>query len=237
MSSEEEEEKSSMVKLDLLIKQFSKFSKLTERKLEENNVGIKKILELQEAQAKEIKALKAENKELNSKVTQLSKKVDFLERQTLDNAIQFVNIPKVEGESLPNIIKTIAGVVNVNLSSFNFVKLFRRQEKRDGKPGDIIMYCNTQAVKDNLIQLLKEKKLVLSDIGFEDNNRKVYVNEMLTSTMSEIFYNARKIKNKQNWKFLWISKGNVLLKKKEGDRVIKIESLDHLNSIGAERTA
>lgn len=139
MSSEEEEELSSGVKLDLLIKQFSKFSKLTERKLEENNVGIKKILELQEAQAKEIKALKAENKKLNSKVTQLSKKVDFLERQTLDNAIQFVNIPRVEGESLPNIIKSIAGVVNVNLSSFNFVKLFRRQEKRDGKPGDIVM--------------------------------------------------------------------------------------------------
>lgn len=84
---------------------------------------------------------------------------------------------------------------------------------------------------------MKEKKLVLSDIGFEDNNRKVYVNEMLTSSMSEIFYNARKLKGKENWKFLWISKGNVLLKKKEGDRVIRIESLDHLNSIRAERTA
>lgn len=218
-------------KLDVLIKQFADFSNYTKRKLDESNKAINRVLELQELQNKEIISLKKENTVLKDKVGYLENKVNILEKQALSNTMCLHPIPRTKDEDLISVIKRIGKAVDVNLSSFNIVKVFRRRDKKDGRPGDVVLECNTNAVKASLVELIKNKNIKLADIGFSDKVQKLYANQELTCEDKKLFYTALKNKGKQNWIYVWNSNGNILVRIKEGEKPVKITSMSQLDGL------
>lgn len=230
MSSDEEEVCSSN-KLDALIKQLTEFSSYTKKKLEDNHKAINQVLKLQERQSKELKSLKEENLILKEKIEYLERKGRITEKQALANTISFYPIPRVKDEDLSSVIKKIGNAVDVNLSSFNIVKVFRRRDRKDGKPGDVVLTCNTNAVKSSLVDLIKQKNINLSDIGFNDKSQKLYANYELTWDDKNLFYTALKNKRNQNWCYVWNSKGNILIRVNEGEKPVKINSMVELENL------
>lgn len=230
MSSDEEDVRTSH-KLDALIKQLTEFSSYTRKKLEDNHKAINQVLELQERQSKELKSLKRENLILKEKIEYLERKGRNTEKQALANTITFYPIPRVKDEDLSSVIKKIGKAVDVTLSSFNIVQVFRRRDRKDGKPGDVVLTCNTNAVKSSLVDLIKQKNINLSDIGFNDKSQKLYANYELTWDDKNLFYTALKNKRNQNWSYVWNSKGNILIRVKEGEKPVKINSMVELEKL------
>lgn len=225
MSSEDES------KLDVLIKQLADFSDYTKRKLDENIKAINKVLDLQELHHREIKVLKKENTVLKDKVGYLENKVNILEKQALGNTICLHPIPRTKDEELISVMKRIGNAVGVNLSSFNIVNVFRRRDKKDGKPGDVVLVCNTNAVKSSLIGLIKKKNIKLADIGFSDKVQKLYANQELTWEDKKLFYTALKNKGIQKWSYVWNSNGSILARIMEGEIPVKINSMSQLDGL------
>lgn len=230
MSSDEEDVRTSH-KLDALIKQLTEFSSYTRKKLEDNHKAINQVLELQERQSEELKSLKRENLILKEKIEYLERKGRNTEKQALANTITFYPIPRVKDEDLSSVIKKIGKAVDVTLSSFNIVQVFRRRDRKDGKPGDVVLTCNTNAVKSSLVDLIKQKNINLSDIGFNDKSQKLYANYELTWDDKNLFYTALKNKRNQNWSYVWNSKGNILIRVKEGEKPVKINSMVELEKL------
>lgn len=68
---------------------------------------------------------------------------------------------------------------------------------------------------------------------FFDNDKKfkLYFNEYLSSNRRRLFTRAKLFAKQNDVKFVWIQNGNILLKRKEGERVVRINSQTDFSSI------
>lgn len=218
-------------KLERLMNKLEKLSTDINKKFDENSGVLNKILEKQEKLANENKLLREENIRKSKEIVSLTARVNFLEQRTLDTTLSISGIPRRDNENLVGVVKSIGENIGVAISSYNMVKLYRRKNKRSGAPGDIILTCNTQMVKEKLIEEVKKKKLMLADIGFKGEKRRFYINQELTLEKKELLYKALSLKEENNWKYVWQNKGQVLIRRVEGGEVVRVETCDHLKSI------
>lgn len=218
-------------KLEKLMNKLEKLSTDINKKFDENSGVLNKILEKQEKLANENKLLREENIRKSKEIASLTTRVNFLEQRNLDTTLSISGIPKRENENLVGVVKSIGEKIGVAISSYNIVKLYRRKNKRSGAPGDIILYCNTQMVKEKLIEDVKKKNLLLADIGFKGDKRRFYINQELTLEKKELLYKALSLKEENNWKYVWQSKGQILIRRVDGGEVVRVETCDHLKYI------
>lgn len=80
-----------------------------------------------------------------------------------------------------------------------------------------------------------KKEIYPSDIGInQQHTRPVLISEQLTRANQELLYQARSIRGSNGFKFVWSHNGQILARRKEGDRVIRIIDLIHLNQLKTE---
>lgn len=230
-SSDSQEDKKSVDKLDLIIKEIKNLKLYNKKKFKEIEEGNSKIYNNVVELNKELAILKKEN--LNLKETVLKQKADInlLERQILENTVSIHGIPESKDENITNIVYNISSIADVKLTTSSVVKAFRKKGNLNGKPGQIIVKFSTSVVHDLLIEKVKRKGLKLADIGVKGNNEQIYVNHEMTQLEKSIFFEARKIQKNKNWKYVWEKNGLIYVKKEEGSQAIRINSIEQLNTI------
>lgn len=105
------------------------------------------------------------------------------------------------------------------------------QQKKSGKPGDIVIKCASKDIRDKIIEGIKKVKLSHEDIGIKCELKRIYGNEELTKQGKDIYYRALKFKYEQKWKFLWIKGGRSYLKKDENGRAIRLDNMEILEQL------
>ncbi|KAI5746757.1 hypothetical protein M8J77_007193 [Diaphorina citri] len=166
-----------------------------------------KIITMQKNQDK----LEAQNQELR-------KRVKTLEVLVQDMA-QAGNQCKVEISSVPT---------NVEDSDFT-EKLFEKTSVQNlVKKGDYLVE-KVQKYKPDKTPM-ETKNLVVT---FQNRNppQPIFVNEYLTPYLKKVFFEAKKIKQDKNYEFLWVKHGQILLKKQQGAKIIRLSCLEDLSKI------
>lgn len=102
-----------------------------------------------------------------------------------------------------------------------------RNSSNEPEEVKLIIKFKNHETKKRVVHLKKKKKHMFfaSDIGFPQyNNRKLFFRDHLTSFRLSLYREARQIKLSHNYKYLWVSDGNILFRKTEGSKVIRIQS-------------
>lgn len=92
------------------------------------------------------------------------------------------------------------------------------------------------AAKVKLLQTRRVKKDILqSEIGLESTSRRpILISEQLTRANQELLYQARSLRGQNNFKFVWSTNGQILARRTENTKVIRITDTEHVNRIRAE---
>lgn len=100
----------------------------------------------------------------------------------------------------------------------------------------IRVQLSSVAAKSKLLQIRRVKKdITLSDIGINSASRStILISEQLTRSNQELLYQARSLRGRNNFKFVWSSNGQILARLRENTKVIRILDTAHVNRLRAE---
>ncbi|XP_046666466.1 uncharacterized protein LOC124358216 [Homalodisca vitripennis] len=194
----------------------------------------------------EIKALREENRVTKRELSEVKKRLvrseddvkSLTERlNDLDQYGRRVNLEiqgvpvrgeKLEDEKTEDVVRDLAGEINVPYVPEQIHKLHRLQRRNDDRPPAIMIQFMTSTARDTW--LLAGKKARLSD---KSSGQKIYFNENLTYFFKGLLKEAKSRARIHNHRFVWFKNGKIMVKKNEEDRnIIVIKTLDDINKIG-----
>lgn len=227
-SSGEDQEGSKLDKLDIIIKEITDLKKYTKKKLEECNRNILKISENQNVLQKEIATLNQKVVKQSDVIKDLQNKVIYLERASVECSLNLSPIPKAKKENLREIVVNIGKKLKIPLGSNEVAKVYRRKDRSDGKPGDVIIKCTSQMIKEKVLAEFKNKNPTFFDLGFSESTSRVYANQELIPSDKVNYSLAIKKKKEGILKYAWVSNGAVLVRQREGEPAIRITSKEQI---------
>jgi len=184
----------------------------------------------------EIKALKIENekisnenKYLSSEVSSLKLKIDNIEQFNLNKYIDITEIPQTTNENCSEIVKQIGLKTNTTINVIETKRIYINNSKNSSI---IIAKLETTEIKRTLIRNSKIFKLSANNIlSTWANEIELYVNERLTKDRRTIFGQARRTGKDKQFKFIWVSNGDILIKKNESSKTIRISIQQDLEKL------
>lgn len=232
MSSEEDRDDStSEDRFNLILGELKSLKGYVTKKLDDIKEINSKILVNQEELKKEIKIIKKDSSKQKELILAQGRRINFLEKQLLENTINIQNIPVTDNEVVSDIVYNIFGKLNVKLTTSSVVKAYRKKPKVDGRSGDIVVKLGTASVFESILFEAKKKKLTTQDFGYKGESRKIFVNQELSFLNKLLLFEAKGLQRKNNWKFVWEKGGFIYIRKVEGEHAIKLTSLDQLKSL------
>lgn len=168
-----------------------------------------------------ISEFQVELEKKQTKVDDLTSRINKLEQLSRKNNIEFREVAEVENENLEDIVIKIAKKVNVEISK-NDIDIVHRVKKRNpGKIAPIICKFTNEKTRDNII---KEKRRTLTNqdvLGL--GTGKIYIGENLSPFYKDLLWKTKTKCKLIDYKFVWW-KDNILVRKNENNPVIPINS-------------
>jgi hypothetical protein len=197
--------------------QFDDFNK----KLESTLTELKQL-------KKENEIIKADNSRLSNEILEIKHKLDTIEQQNLGISVEINGIPKSNNENCIAVVQSIVKQLNINATVTEATRIILS----DNKIPIIVAKLDTIDMRRDLIRANKVKKLnanMLSNNWSTDN--KIYINERLTKEKRILYSKTRAAAKVSNFKFVWINNADILARKDEHSKIIRIRSSTDLNKL------
>ncbi|CAI6354401.1 unnamed protein product [Macrosiphum euphorbiae] len=112
----------------------------------------------------------------------------------------------------------------------NIVKAYRIYtiHKTDMK---IIAWLSNSNYKDRFIAEAKKNKLTANQYQNSLPDSKVYVNSHLTKSRRLLLGSVKSLAKEKNYKYVWVSGTNILVRKDDNARVFRIHDENDLNKL------
>lgn len=203
--------------VEFMGKQFDVFNKKVDSMLSEI-----KVLKI------ENEKIANENKYLSSEVSSLKLKIDNIEQFNLNKYIDITGIPQTTNENCSEIVKQIGLKTNTTVNVIEAKRIYISNSKNS----IIVAKLETTEMKRTLIRNSKISKLSANNIlSTWSNEIKVYVNERLTKDRRTLFGQARRTGKDKQFKFIWVNNGDILMKKDENSKTIRISIQQDLENV------
>ena len=190
----------------------------------------------------ELSSVKTENKKIRrklerlefqlhsrtEKVEELKTKVDEIEQKQFERNVRIVGLPEDhDGESDLDTIQQLARKeLHFNLNRSDVRDIYRVGKKSNKKKHrDVIIKFKQKTVRD---QFYQNRKNIVQKEG-EDQ---IYINDHLTENRANIFFAARKLVKGKKIHSAWSQRGNILIRKSEGEQPKQIRSHKELTVFG-----
>ncbi|KAH9635529.1 hypothetical protein HF086_003143 [Spodoptera exigua] len=153
------------------------------------------------------------------------KKLHEAEQQSLKQNLEIVGVEYIPGENLREIVTKIGDEIGVKSNDIEWVKR-NKQSKKENKPSPIMVGFKPSGIESREEWLVNRRKLIeLNSSVFTGGSatNKVYINEDLTKATKTLLWNAKR-QLKGIYKYIWVTNGKILAKKKDGDNTTWIRS-------------
>ncbi|CAH0722431.1 unnamed protein product, partial [Brenthis ino] len=198
-----------------------------------------------EEMKKEIEELKKERQEQRIYIESLERKINDLQQKTRSSSVEIRNIPQNESETSSSLIQTVCSigkVVGVHIPPSDFRDIYRLPGKPNNSatPRPIIAEFTTVQTKQKVISSVqsfnktkksRDDKMNTEIIGIAGKRQPVYITDKLSPSTKKLFFIAREFAKKNNFKFCWVSNGNIFLRKQVGEKQILVNNEKCLNDI------
>ncbi|KAF9804077.1 hypothetical protein SFRURICE_020505 [Spodoptera frugiperda] len=196
----------------------------------------KVIVELKEEQKQKLDELQSSINAIRQQNEGMIESIEFLTNEYRDlrkhqrKPAPSKNAPSRLAAHLLNTTTTNSDVLNMVVDANSIRDIYRVNTKIDSnKP--IIVEFTSVITKEKLIEQCKKfnlqhknNKLNTSHLNISGPQKSVYISEHLTSRARRLFFLARGFANTNEFKFCWTAGGKVFIRKKEGERLIRINS-------------
>lgn len=162
----------------------------------------------------------------------LVNRLEYTERNQLSSSLEIRNITKKDKETkedLCSIVQKVGDALKIPIQAGDIRDIFRPNTKNvNNQP--IVVHLNSVFLRDKVISSVKEynrknstSKFSSSTLKLEGPSKPIFISESLTSTTKKLFFRAREFARGNNYKYCWCSKGNIFLRRIDGDPLIKIK--------------
>lgn len=191
-----------------------------------------------------VTALKNENAELNSKVSNLESKLGELTQYSHRNCLIISGIPETSNENLDYLLGRVATVIGFPEYSFKMVDAAHRlgnqkaissdpakPEGQSSGPRPMIIKFVRRLDKELFLHKRKLKRsLKASELGFASDNS-IYVNESLTPDNRKLMKATRDLAKSKGYDYVWTANTKIYVRKSTGLPAIVISTLDDLSKL------
>lgn len=181
----------------------------------------------------EVGKLKLENNELKDKMNVLSQEnhelkhaVYSLEQYSRKNNAIITGVPPAEKENTRELVKKIAGVLQIKISDYDIAAAHRLPAK-GGKIPAIIVKLNNNDTKTALVKNSKAKKLTCANLGWEEESP-IFVSDHLTTYNAILLSKARQLKFSGIISHAWCREGKIFIRVNDNDRATIITDISQL---------
>ncbi|CAI6365621.1 unnamed protein product [Macrosiphum euphorbiae] len=197
--------------------QFDEFNKKIESIF--NEIKLVKI---------ENEQIKKENTILSKEISEIRQKIDILEQQNLGASIEIIGIPKTENENCISIVKEIGKKMNIVIPVIEA----RRITAEKSKSNLIIAKLESKEIRSQLIRKSKNEKLNANMlVNNWPTENKIFINEHLTKDKRILFAKTRAAAKDKKYKFTWISNAEILTRKDENSKTMRIRTFSDLEKM------
>lgn len=181
---------------------------------------------------KTVDDLKKENAALKGTISSLSFRINHIEQKSQKNKIEIDGIVRHDGEQLIDVVLQLSGVCKADLTAQDIKGIHRlspKSEKRNGMPGTVVVDIPDDIKRKNFVKLCRQQKnLNGSVINLE--KMPLYVNYKLTKASKFLLARAKEKKKEGLIKYVWISDGDILLRKDDNARIVKLYNTSQLST-------
>lgn len=221
----------------------------------------KQLMDLEAMHAKvnqnesRIKILENDNKKLKTIVKSMVIRLDNSEQRACANKIQINNIPMTANLCANDVLLDVSKKINMNMSMDEIIdtsmlhrysKPMSQHSSNNDPAGASNVQENSSTIGKNetvsiMVQFksLSIKKDFLNkyrknkNIFFDNQNKfKIYINEMLSYSRRRLFQTAKLFSKENKYDYVWISNGNIFIRKHEGQKAIRIDASTDFTRIG-----
>lgn len=176
---------------------------------------------------KSLEEIKKENEHLKLQVTQLQDQINKQAHASLQSELEIVGISETPNENPYHLVLTTANKIGLDLDERDLSYVSRagpriEEKSKDGSstdrlPRPLVVSFTRRSKRDDFINKAKSRKSLDSrDILVSGPQRRVYVNERLTSDCRRLFRSARNFVRENGFKYCWTRNGKVYIRKGEG---------------------
>lgn len=176
-------------------------------------------------------------------IAQLEEKIETFERKIRSTGLEIRNVPKTvqEGnkfetkEEMYIIAKHLAKTIDIPLLDSDIKDVYRvNSSKSADKP--IIIELNSVIKKEYILRAVKtfnkskgiNEKLNTNHLNVPGPIKPIFVSETLTAKTQRLFYMTREFARENKYAYCWTSRGQVYLRKNDGQPLLRIECEDDL---------
>ncbi|CAH0398385.1 unnamed protein product [Chilo suppressalis] len=242
-------------KLDILQKSIAEMKQRQEEKLDSlqgiiaeirgQNDNIQSSIEFLSEQNIELKQrvsrIEAENGDNIAYIRTLEDKIEALEQKSRFSSIEIRNIPISKAETkadLLNIFTSLSSVLNAGASTSDIHDIYRISTKdKSNKPivcklSSVLMKEKILTCYKNFNKTHKENRLNTEHLHLRcELHKQIYLSDNLSPKMKRLHFLARDFASSNSYSFCWVAHGHIYLRKKEGDKTIRINEESDLNKL------
>lgn len=222
------------IKSDLsqVISDIAEMKSVLNAKLDELAGRVDKI----ESRVFSLEKFGAEIDDLKSAVRDIQESQRSSEQWVRRSNIQINGVPEKRGENLNHIVMTLANLsgfpLNVDQDIDFVTRVAVRNDSDTKKPKPIIVKLHSRHKKDDFITSLRKLlSLKASDLGFSNDNGRVYINDHLSSHNKSLLNKAKQKTKEKGYQYCWVRNCTIMVRRNEKSPIIYINSENALNKI------
>lgn len=176
-----------------------------------------------------VNQLELRQQESSQHVKLLEDRLDFFERSSRSTCLEIRNIPTSQAESKTSLASTFlktAKALNVDIQPAELKDVFRIKSK-DPAARTIIVDLTSVLLKEKVIAMFKKfnrggSRFTTEHLHIAGPAKPVFISENLSNKMKRLFFLAREFAKENQYRFCWVTNGNIFLRKKEGALLIRV---------------
>lgn len=219
--------------------------KLQNEKLQNVKIEMQESASLINEKYEEVKSrldkLENERSEHRKYINKLEIQLKDIQESRRSAVIELRNIAPTEKEDNSHLIKTFVGActaLEVPVEQSEIRDIYRLQGKQ-GPSKQIIVELHSVTKKNNILSALRDfnkgksntEKLNSGHLGLTGERFPIYIADRPPASVRQLFYEARKFSKSHGYQYCWLSNDKIFLRKKEGEKSMRIESTQCFNKI------
>ncbi|KAJ2940120.1 hypothetical protein O0L34_g13696 [Tuta absoluta] len=167
---------------------------------------------------------------LEEKLLQLQTHANDKDQRARLNNVEIKGVPQKKDENLISFLLRLGSKLNMEITPGN-INFITRIRSRTSQEKPIIACFTNRYVKENFVAAARKLKcLAAVDLGFAEDQR-IYINDHLTPENKDLLNRTKKIADELNYKYVWVNRCRILVRKSDTSPIFSIQCLSDLNKL------